>query len=106
MTVEGRQSTMQERLETLSSLLPGVIYLWRQEPDGRFTIPYASDGVGEIFGLTPAEATADSGAVLRTIHPADRDAYLASIETSRRELSVWKHDFRIVRDDGDERCLS
>ena len=106
MTVDGRQNAMRERLETLSSLLPGAIYLWRQEPDGRFTVPYASEGVHEIFGATAAEAMEDSGVVLRTIHPSDRDAYLASIEASRRALSVWKHDFRIVTDDGDVRWLS
>jgi diguanylate cyclase (GGDEF)-like protein/PAS domain S-box-containing protein len=106
MTVDGRQNAMQERLETLSSLLPGAIYLWRQEADGRFTIPYASEGVQEIFGVTAAEAMADSGSVLRLIHPADRDAYLASIEASWRDLTVWKYDFRIERDDGEVRWLS
>jgi diguanylate cyclase (GGDEF)-like protein/PAS domain S-box-containing protein len=106
MTVDGQQNAMQERLETLSSLLPGAIYLWRQEADGRFTIAYASDGVHEIFGITASEAMADSGTVLRMIHPADRDAYLASIEASRRDLTVWKCDFRIERDDGEERWVS
>jgi diguanylate cyclase (GGDEF)-like protein/PAS domain S-box-containing protein len=106
MTADGRQDAMRARLETLSSLLPGVMYLWRQEADGRFTVPYASGGVREVFGVTADEVVEDAGAVLRTIHPTDLEPYLASIEASRRELSVWKHDFRIVRKDGDVRSLS
>ncbi len=106
MTRASRQDAVRERLETLSSLLPGVAYLWRQDADGSFSAPYASDGVRDVFGLAPEEIERDATPVVRAVHPEDLDAYLASIAASARELSPWAHDFRIVRADGEVRWLS
>lgn len=102
----GRQNAMRERLETLSSLLPGVVYLWRQEADGTFSVPYAGGNVAELFELDPEDLVQDASRVVAMVHPGDVDAYLASIDRSRRELSSWSHEFRIVRRDGGTRWLA
>jgi len=106
MTDTTHQDALRERLEVLSSLLPGVAYLWRQEPDGRFSVPYASDGVVAMFELSPQAAVTDASAVIAKVHPDDLDTFLASIAESKRTLTLWSHEFRIVRDDGSERILS
>lgn len=106
MNAGAHESEMRDRLETLSWLLPGVVYLWRQETDGRFTIPYASGGVDELFELDAGDLADDASLVVAKIHPDDLDAYLASVDRSRSSLELWAHDFRIVRNDGGHRWLS
>src|SRR6056297_2463836 len=106
MTDTTHQDALRERLEVLSSLLPGVAYLWRQEPDGRFSVPYASDGIAAMFELSPEAVVADASAVIAKIHPDDLGPYLASVAASQRTLTLWSHEFRIVRDDGSQRTLS
>lgn len=106
MTATTHQDALRDRLEILSSLLPGVAYLWRQEPDGRFSAPYASDGIAAMFELTPDAVVADASAVLAKIHPDDLGAYLASVSESQRTLTLWSHEFRVVHDDGSERTIS
>lgn len=97
---------LRERLEIFSTLFPGVAFLWRRDADGRFSAPYASDGITAMFELSPEDVATDASVVIERIHPDDLDAFLASIDASHRTLTLWSHEFRIVRDDGSTRALS
>ncbi|MDZ7706696.1 MAG: diguanylate cyclase [Trueperaceae bacterium] len=100
------QHALRERLEVFSTLFPGVLFLWRQDPDGRFSAPYASDGITTMFELSPEMVATDASAMIAKIHPGDLDAFLAAIDESRRTLTLWSHEFRIVHDDGSTRAIS
>lgn len=52
-------------LEKLARLVPGVIYQFRLDPDGRSAFPYASPGMNDIYGVTPEEVREDATPVER-----------------------------------------
>ena len=89
-----RQSA--ELLTYLTDEVPGLVYQYRQGPDGRATFPYASAGIMTIFGITPTEAALDAGAAEAMIHPDDIDTYRGSLAVSAATLERWHLEFRVV----------
>lgn len=83
-------------LAKLSRQVPGVIYQYRLFPDGRSCFPFASEGLQEIYELSPEQAREDASAVFTRLHPADHDAVVASISASARSLEPWCHEYRVV----------
>ncbi|HEV7913542.1 MAG TPA: PAS domain S-box protein, partial [Albitalea sp.] len=94
-------------LRKLSSQVPGVIFQFRWDGDGRFSYPYASDGLREMFGVdAPFDAVgSDASLPLRMLHPQDSVGFVDSVRDSARELSPWQREYRIVRRDGGVRWL-
>lgn len=89
-----RQSA--ELLTSLTDEVPGLVYQYRQEPDGRATFPYASAGILNIFGITPAEAALNAMAAEAMIHPDDIDTYHGSLAISAATLERWHLEFRVL----------
>lgn len=82
-------------LETLSTHVPGMIYQFRLYPDGRSHYPYVSEGVLDLYEVTPAQATSDATALFATVHEDDLDKVKATIDESARTLQPWHHKFRV-----------
>ena len=53
--LEAGQRRQQEMLRRLVESLPGMLYQYQLEPDGRSHFPYASPGVADIYGFTPEQ---------------------------------------------------
>ena len=94
-----------ERLEKIASRVPGVVYQFRMRPDGTFSFPYASEGLRNLYRISPAEVREDGSKLCVHHHPDDRRALLASIEKSKSDLSPWSHEFRLSFPDGTLRWL-
>ncbi|TRX16306.1 PAS domain S-box protein [Flavobacterium franklandianum] len=90
---------------TITSHLPGVVYQYLLRPDGSSCFPFASDGIAEIFDLTPEEVREDASKVFATVHPDDYEALVASIQKSAKYLTPWKHEYCIKVKDGEVRHL-
>jgi PAS domain S-box-containing protein len=88
-------------LRKLTSQVPGVIFQLQMDAAGRFSYPYASEGMREIFRAEPPPdgSGADSELPFRLLHPDDREAFFASLHSSARTLARWQHEFRVVHDD-------
>jgi PAS domain S-box-containing protein len=93
-------------LTKLSAQLPGALHQFRLGADGRGGFTYASAGVRELFGIDPHTMIERGERIYDLVLPADRDAMIASVEASQRELSAWRHDYRVRRPDGSLRWLS
>ena len=50
---ESQRADLLQRLQNLSSNVPGMLYQLRRHPDGRSQFLYASEGVRDIYGCTP-----------------------------------------------------
>ena len=87
--------TAQNLLEKLSQNVPGVIYQYRRFPDGRSCFPYASDGIRDIYEVTPAEVLEDATSVLAILHPDDLNMVAASVQESARTLQIWQLEYRV-----------
>lgn len=101
-----RLEEQQQLFDTLSRLTPGMIYQYRQTPDGRVSLPYVSEAIQEIYGLTPAQVRDDASAVLARIHPED----LAMVDRTMREalaaMRPWDGIFRVNLPDKGLRWVS
>jgi PAS domain S-box-containing protein len=85
--------------------LPGVVYQRLLTVAGEISYPFFSARVQELFGVTAEEAMADASTILNTIHVDDFDRLTASIKESAQQLSVWDHEYRVVRKDGPFRWM-
>jgi len=94
-----------ERLQRVTSQLPGAIYEFRIGPDGAVSFPYMSEKVSEIYGNTAAEWMADARAGFDRILPEDLGPLNESIDISHRDCSPWQHECRIRATDGSIRWI-
>lgn len=88
------------RLQKIASRLPGVVFQFLLRPDGSACFPYASDAMAENFGVSPQEVREDASKVFAVFHTDDHDRVLASIQSSARDLSPWRQEFRVRFADG------
>ncbi|HJR29316.1 MAG TPA: diguanylate cyclase [Pseudomonas sp.] len=82
-------------LKKLSAHVPGGIYQFKMEFDGRFSVIYASDGIREIYELEPDVLMLNAEAVFSRIHPKDSGRVRASIRASADTLSPWREEYRV-----------
>ena len=95
-----------DRLHKISSRLPGFVYQFRLRPDGTTCMPYASDGIQELFHVSPEAVREDGSQMFARVHPDDYDQLMASIQQSAEKLTQWKGEFRYHYEDGTSRWIS
>jgi len=79
----------------LTNGVPGLVFQYRRAPDGASRFTYASNGIGDIYELTP-EQVADSDALINgLIHPEDLPVYHASLDASAGSLAPWHLEYRV-----------
>lgn len=106
--LERKQSDLtdsHEKITQISAQLPGVVYQYLLRPDGSSCFPFASEGIRDIYRVTPDEVQFDATPVFDSLHPDDRRHVTASIERSARTLEPWKHEYRVLFPDGTARWL-
>jgi|GEM_PF-1675931 len=88
-----------------ASQVPGVIYQVQLSTDDITTFPFVSNGVIDLFGITPEEVLKDAENVLNCVHPEDLEELVSSTYNSMKSLTNWEHDFRIILKSNDIRWL-
>lgn len=83
-------------LKKLSAHLPGGIYQFKMEFDGRFSVIYASDGIREIYELEPEVLLLNAESIFTRIHPQDTSRVRSSIRASADNLSPWREEYRVL----------
>lgn len=101
---EEAQAEALGRLQKIAESIPGVVYQYRLRPDGTASFPYASEGCREMYGVGPEEVREDATKIFARHHPDDLPL-VASIEKSARDLTPWRHEARLIADDGAVRWL-
>lgn len=84
------------RLTRLAQHLPGFLYQFQIHPDGSACFPLATEAITSIYGCAPQDVERDASVVFERLHPDDRAAVEASIETSRAQLSIWNERYRVL----------
>ncbi len=91
----------QVRYQQLCLNVPGVIYQFKLELDGRFSFPYISAGCQELFKLTAREIMENADLVMSMIHPGDRDNFERVVATSATTLQPNKWEGKLVLASGE-----
>ncbi|TWC19036.1 MULTISPECIES: GGDEF domain-containing protein [unclassified Pseudomonas] len=82
-------------LKKLSAHVPGGIYQFKMDFNGRFSVIYASDGIRDIYELEPSVLVQNAEAVFSRIHSLDNARVRASIRASADTLSPWREEYRV-----------
>jgi PAS domain S-box-containing protein len=82
------------KLLTIAEATPGAIFTYHEAPDGRRSFPYATPHLRDTHGIEPEDLMRDPSLLLARIHPDDADAVMASINESRRTMTMWHCQFR------------
>ncbi|MCK0105799.1 GAF domain-containing protein [Marinobacter sp. S0848L] len=93
----------QEQAETLDKLVsnaPGMLYQYRLWPDGHASFPYTSEGIEDVYHLSPSDVLEDATPAFERIHPDDLPKVAESITQSAETLTPWEAQYRIVSRDG------
>lgn len=108
---ELRQSIRQKqeaanRLSKIASQVPGMVYQFQITPDGQSSFPYVSEGIRDIYRLSPNDVSGSAEPLLQRIHRKDLPSVLESIQNSKDRLCKWQQEFRVCFSDGETRWLS
>jgi diguanylate cyclase (GGDEF)-like protein/PAS domain S-box-containing protein len=80
----------------LTNEVPGMVFQYRLLPDKRGFLSYVSDGIEDIYELTPAQVIGNLALLHALIHPDDLEAYHASLAASAAALTPWHLEFRVI----------
>ncbi len=92
-----------EQLTALAKTLPGVVYQRVITPDGNIRYTYISEGVRDIFGVSPAEVLANPQALFDCLGTEYRSGLRENLLAASHELSLWDVEVPVVARDGTRR---
>jgi len=96
--LRGVSEQLRQNVELLTDLtdeIPGMVFQFRNLPDGTGTFPYVSAGIMDIFGMAAGQISGNSAVLHEVVLPDDLPALLASLEISAATLRPWRHEFRV-----------
>jgi PAS domain S-box-containing protein len=94
------------RLQKITSQVPGIVYQYRLRPDGTAHFPYASEGIRQIYGVTPESVSEDASSVFAVLHPDDLVRVREGIAASAARSTPWHDEYRVCLPDGRESWVS
>lgn len=89
----------------LTTHAPGLLYEFRLDPSGQFSLPYISANVRQLYGEEPDAVMRDVQLIFQHILEEDLLPMSESIKRSAETMSTWQLDFRIRHADGSIRWL-
>lgn len=93
--IEAALQTSHDLLNKLSEQVPGVLFQFKLDSAGRFSLPFASRGLKSMFGHTLDSLGENGASLFESIPQEDRAAFTESIRTSARTLEDWTSEFRV-----------
>ncbi|WP_248664095.1 ATP-binding protein [Fuchsiella alkaliacetigena] len=92
---EKRLKEAKKLLEKLTEQVPGALYQYQYFPNGESCFPFASQGIYEVYEVTPEEVKDDASLIYSRIHADDYDRLISSILESKDSMEVWHNEHRV-----------
>ena len=92
--VEAALRVNEERFQKLATAAPGLIYSFRADKAGHFSMPYASFAIKSVLGVDPEQVRTDAASIFASIHPDCAGRVSALIEASRSGFTQFQAEFR------------
>lgn len=86
---------LQDQLEKVVATVPGVIFSFQLNPDGRMTVPFCTNRMVELWGFRAEDLREDFSPAFARIHPEDAERVRMTIAESARTVTPWLDAFRI-----------
>jgi PAS domain S-box-containing protein len=93
-----QQVELEKRHERLLSKIPGMVYEFKKDTNGKFSLPFSSTN-GEIFGVPVSELKEDFTKLFSLVHPEDLPLCMAALSESEKNLTKFEWTGRIVMPD-------
>ncbi|AEF98514.1 diguanylate cyclase/phosphodiesterase with PAS/PAC and GAF sensor(s) [Methylomonas methanica MC09] len=87
---------LEQRFSRMAAHLPGFVFTFRFSPDGRFSFPYASSGIRDLYGLQPEQVADDIGPLHAMAHPDDREMIEVALANAVKDPGLFHIEFRII----------
>ena len=94
-----------DELHMLTSQVPGMVYVVEIDREGRHRYQFVSEGVRDIYGVTPEDLKRDPALILRCRHPDDQAQLALDIQASLQMSLALGGEFRIVMPNGQIKWL-
>ena len=89
-----------EFIQRIASNIPGFIYQCRIHPDGRPSVPYVSEAVNDLMGVSDCLARQDIGELERSVLAEDLPLVRRTVRRAVRTLQPWHCEYRVHAADG------
>jgi PAS domain S-box-containing protein len=86
----------ESRFQKIALSSPGGIYILVHHPDGSAYFEYASSAFEDICEVSVKQLTENLNTYKALIHPDDLAGYQEAVEYSKKNLSPFKHSWRII----------
>lgn len=96
---------LEQRFSRMAAHLPSFVFTFRFSRDGRFSFPYASSGICELYGLQPEQVAEDIEPLHAMAHPDDREMIEAALADAVKNRGLFHLEFRIIHPDKGMRWL-
>lgn len=83
------------QLQEISETLPGGLYQFCRQADGRYSFPFISPTIGAYWGVDTARWQDDGDSFMDEIHPEDQSCVRTSIELAVANKTPWSCKFRV-----------
>ena len=84
------------QLRHLCGNVPGIVLQMRAREDGTICVPFVSDHVWDLYGLSAATIMRDPLLFFRGVHAADRPFVTRTSREAVRTVTPWRCSFRVV----------
>jgi diguanylate cyclase (GGDEF)-like protein/PAS domain S-box-containing protein len=82
-------------LHKLTENIPGAIFQYRLYPDGKATFPHISNGIKELYELSPEDLFHDATPGFNRIYKGDLERVASSIIDSAETMEEWVIEYRV-----------
>ncbi len=89
-----REST--EMFHKLSEHVPGFFYQYEYNKKGTSCFPFASEGIKDIYELSPEDVRDNVSGISSRIHPDDKEGFTNSLKRAAETLEDWEYDYRVL----------
>jgi PAS domain-containing protein len=90
-------------IQRIASNIPGFIYQCRIQPDGKPSLPYVSEAVEGMMGVSDHIVRQDIQTLERSVLPEDLPLLRRAIRRAVRTLKPWHCEYRVLGADGSVR---
>ncbi|HNP98962.1 MAG TPA: PAS domain S-box protein, partial [Bacteroidia bacterium] len=102
---ERKSLTLTEQLKEISSSLPGVVYQFAMDKDGKMKFTFVSEGMERLTGMSLEACYADAMNTFKLVDPDYLPGLYKSIEESVLSMNPWFYIFPITDLHGTKRWI-
>ncbi len=88
------------RFQRLAANVPGMIYQFCLDSDGKTRFPYVSSGCLALYELEPEAIQHNADLLIEAVYTDDRESFKQSLTHSIQTLEIWQWQGRIVTASG------